>query len=104
MYTTELNTKLSTKEFRVKSSLIKESEQSKTNDTTNQGERYEFGTAGIARIFNCSLSTANKIKSTGRIKSALYPMGRRIIIDVKKALELNKQYNKRKLKKSYSNI
>lgn len=56
-----------------------------------QETKYEYGIAGIAKIFNCSIRTANRIKQSGRISQAITQIGRMIVIDVNRALEL---YNK----------
>lgn len=48
----------------------------------------EYGIAGIARIFNCSLTTANRYKASGKLDKAIKQIGRKIIIDKNKALEL----------------
>lgn len=48
----------------------------------------EYGIAGIARIFNCSISTANRIKASGKIDKAISQRGRLIVIDADKAIEL----------------
>lgn len=50
----------------------------------------EYGIAGIAKTFNCSLATANKIKQSGRIDKAISQIGRIITLDVDLALELMK--------------
>lgn len=50
--------------------------------------RLEYGIAGIARIFNCSISTANRIKASGKIDKAISQRGRLIVIDADKAIEL----------------
>ena len=46
---------------------------------------YDYGIAGIARTFNCSDSTAKRIKASGKYKEAIRQTGRVIIIDVEKA-------------------
>jgi hypothetical protein len=46
------------------------------------------GVAGIARLFGCSLPTANRIKQSGKIDRAITQIGRKIIIDAELALEL----------------
>lgn len=48
----------------------------------------EYGIAGIARIFNCSMATANRIKASGKIDKAITQTGRIIVIDVDRALQL----------------
>lgn len=57
-------------------------------DTTNSDKRYAYGIAGIARIFDCSIPTANRIKSSGKIDKAITQIGRKIIVDIDLALEL----------------
>lgn len=47
-----------------------------------------YGIAGIAQIFNCSMTTANRIKRSGRIDRAITQHGRIIVVDVELALEL----------------
>ncbi len=51
-------------------------------------KRYVYGIAGIARLFNCSIPTANRIKSSGKINGAITQIGRKIIVDADLALEL----------------
>ena len=42
----------------------------------------------IARLFGCSIPTANRIKKSGRIDRAITQIGRKIIVDADMALEL----------------
>lgn len=49
---------------------------------------YEHGIAGIAKIFGCSIPTANRIKKSGVIDSAITRVGRKIVVDSELALEL----------------
>ena len=58
--------------------------------------KLEYGIAGIARIFNCSISTANRIKASGKIDKAILQRGRLIVIDVNKAIELFGEAKSRK--------
>lgn len=51
-------------------------------------KRYIYGLAGIARLFGCSLPTANRIKQSGKINRAITQVGRKIIVDADLALEL----------------
>ena len=51
---------------------------------------YEYGIAGIAKIFGCSIPPANRIKKSGVIDSAITQMGRKIVIDSELALSLAK--------------
>ena len=67
--------------------LLKQPE-AKVTDTTDK--KHEYGMGGIARIFNCSLTTANKIKQSGKIDKAITQLGRIIVVDIEMALELNR--------------
>ena len=62
----------------------------KVAKTTSAKEerRYVYGLAGIARLFGCSLPTANLIKQSGKINRAIMQVGRKIIVDADLALEL----------------
>ncbi|KXB38509.1 hypothetical protein HMPREF1870_02173 [Bacteroidales bacterium KA00344] len=51
-------------------------------------KQYVYGLAGIARLFGCSLPTANRIKQSGKINRAITQVGRKIIVDADLALEL----------------
>ena len=59
-----------------------------TNASTKEEKRYVYGLAGIARLFGCSLPTANRIKQSGKINRAITQIGRKIIVDADLALEL----------------
>ena len=48
----------------------------------------EYGIGGIMRIFNCSRTQANRIKQSGIIDGAIRQVGRLIVTDPEKALEL----------------
>ena len=50
--------------------------------------KHVYGIAGIARLFGCSIPTANRIKQSGRIDKAITQIGRKIIVDADLALEL----------------
>ncbi|MBD8347667.1 DUF3853 family protein [Dysgonomonas sp. HGC4] len=54
-------------------------------DTT---KKYVYGIAGIARLFDCSIPTASRIKKSGKIAKAITQIGRKIIVDAEQALEL----------------
>lgn len=56
-------------------------------------KRLVYGIAGIAQVFNCSMTTANRIKASGRIDRAIKQNGRIIVVDADLALEL---YNNNK--------
>ena len=51
-------------------------------------KRYEYGIRGIAKIFGCSIPTANRIKKSGKINAAITQVGRKIIVDADHALQL----------------
>ncbi|AQX03472.1 hypothetical protein BBD32_02865 [Elizabethkingia anophelis] len=51
-------------------------------------KRYEYGLKGIAKIFGCSVSQANRIKGSGIIDDAIIQNGNIIIIETEKALQL----------------
>lgn len=67
--------------------LIESASGKPTQDAPKE-RRLEYGIAGIARIFNCSISTANRIKASGKIDKAISQRGRLIVIDADKALKL----------------
>ena len=50
--------------------------------------RMVYGIAGIASLFACSMPTAQRIKSSGRIDAAISQSGRMIAVDADKAIEL----------------
>ena len=55
---------------------------------TDTERKYVYGILGIAKLFGCSLPTANRIKKSGKIDNAITQIGRKIIVDVELALEL----------------
>lgn len=65
-----------------------ESVQGATEHAPEQERRLVYGIAGIAQIFNCSITTANRIKKSGKINKAISQRGRLIVVDANKALEL----------------
>ena len=56
--------------------------------TTDTERKYVYGILGIAKLFGCSLPTANRIKKSGKIDKAITQIGRKIIVDAELALEL----------------
>lgn len=60
-------------------------------DNTPKERRLVYGIAGIAQLFNCSMTTANRIKKGGKINRAISQCGRIITVDADLALELMKQ-------------
>ena len=65
------------------------------DNTSSSGKRLEYGYGGIQRIFNCSNTTAWKIKKSGVIDKAITQWGRQIVIDIDLALELGSIYVKK---------
>lgn len=65
-----------------------------TNSTTptpvidSTVKKHVYGIVGIARLFGCSMPTANRIKKSGKIDKAITQIGRKIIVDAELALEL----------------
>ena len=55
---------------------------------TDTERKYVYAILGIAKLFGCSLPTANRIKKSGKIDKAITQIGRKIIVDVELALEL----------------
>ena len=51
-------------------------------------KKYEYGIRGVAKIFGCSIPTANCIKKSRKINAAIIQIGRKIIIDADYALQL----------------
>lgn len=59
-----------------------------TQAQLKEEKRLVYGISGIAQIFNCSMTTANRIKASGRIDDAITQHGRIIVVDANKALQL----------------
>ncbi|MDR2130886.1 MAG: DUF3853 family protein [Odoribacteraceae bacterium] len=70
--------------------LQQNSEQKEMQATVvnNTSKKHVYGIAGIARLFGCSIPTANRIKQSGKIDKAITQIGRKIIVDAELALEL----------------
>ena len=66
-------------------------EQTVKVDNTPKEKRFVYGIAGIAQLFNCSMTTANRIKAGGKIDKAITQHGRMIVVDAELALELMKK-------------
>lgn len=54
------------------------------------------GISGLADVFGCSVTTAQRIKASGKIDRAITQTGRTIVIDAELALELANFNNRRK--------
>ena len=59
-----------------------------TINHVDSSKKHVYGIAGIARLFGCSMPTANRIKQSGKIDKAITQIGRKIIVDAEFALEL----------------
>ncbi len=59
-----------------------------TPDTLTK--RYVHHQDGVAELFGCSLATASRILASGEIDEAVSKIGRCIVVDIEKALELTK--------------
>ena len=55
---------------------------------TDTERKYVYGILGIAKLFGCSLPTANRIKKSGKIDKAITQIGHKIIVNVELTLEL----------------
>lgn len=62
------------------------------------------GIMGIAAIFGCSRSTAQRIKHSGAIDGALRQVGRTIVVDVDEALHLAEKDYEKRTRKATKNI
>ena len=81
---------------------LKDIELESEDKTKTAPKRYVYGIAGIAKLFNCSEVTANRIKASGEIDDAISQIGGIIVVDADYALDLlrlSKKYRKTILKK-----
>ncbi len=54
-------------------------------------KQYVYGQKGVAELFGCSVPTASRILASGKIADAVSKIGRTIVVDADKALELTKR-------------
>ncbi len=83
--------------------VLRDIELESEGRTKTAPKRYVYGIAGIAKLFNCSESTAQKIKSSGEIDDAISQIGDIIIVDGDYALDLlrvSKKYRTKNLNRS----
>ena len=66
-----------------------ENTETVTPQVASKGNYY--GIEGIARVFGCSVPTANRIKKSGIIDKAITQIGRKIVVDADLALSLAKE-------------
>ncbi len=55
-----------------------------------QNKRVVYGLTGLAELLACSISTAGRIKQSGILNEAITQIGKKIVVDVDKALDLYK--------------
>lgn len=58
-------------------------------ENIDTSKKYVYGIKGIAKLFDCSLPTANRIKKSKKIDKAITQIGRKIIVDAELALKLS---------------
>ena len=66
----------------------------KNKTETTPPKHLAYGIRGIADTYGCSIPTANRIKKSGVIDDAISQTGRKIVVDVDKALALAKEKKK----------
>lgn len=59
-----------------------------SSGTSSVKRNYVYGLSGLSKLFGCSVSTAQRIKSSGILDSAIVQHGRLIVVDADLALEL----------------
>ena len=74
--------------FLAQHGIMSTSGETTMSSSSQKERRYVYGLAGIARLFGCSLPTANRIKQSGKINRAITQIGRKISVDADLALEL----------------
>ena len=78
-------------------SLLKETGgEPKVNSEEKPAKHYVYGIRGLAKVFACSIPTAQRIKKSGKINGAITQIGRKIIIDADLAVQLAHSDEKKK--------
>lgn len=80
--------KLTKRESEIAELFAKAQAPAAIKETPEKAKRLVYGISGIAQLFNCSMTTANRIKASGRIDDAITQHGRIIVVDADKALVL----------------
>lgn len=62
-----------------------------------QPKRFEYGVEGLARVLQCSRSSAYNLKKTGLLDPAIFHAGKIMMIDIELTLDIIHEENKRKL-------
>ena len=68
------------------------SDNSKSIDA-EKGKKYVYGIAGLAKLLGCSISTAQRRISSGKLDKCIIRSGRLIVIDRDVALQILKGGN-----------
>lgn len=73
--------------------LVRAGYEKREEENTLESSRRNlvYGIGGIAQLFNCSMTTANRIKASGKIDKAISQCGRMITVDADLALQLMKK-------------
>lgn len=82
--------------------ILRDNELESEGKAASTPKHLVYGIAGIAKLFGCSESTAQKIKSSGEIDDAISQIGDIIVVDGDYALDLlrvSKKYRNTSLKK-----
>ena len=72
----------------------------KDNIFPSGGKHYVRGMKELAKALHCSISTAQRIKSSGVIDAAISQNGKVVVIDVERALDILRVSNKKWGRKS----
>jgi hypothetical protein len=64
------------------------------SSTVQKERQYKYGLLGLSQILGCSIPTAQRLKSSGKIDGAYTQTGRKIIFDVEQTLKLANDNNK----------
>ena len=86
------------KEFIFLQKNMNNSTPSIEKEIPNTTNKYVYGIQGIAKLFGCSISSANRIKKEGIIEDAIIQNGRKIIVNAEEAIILMKNHHS-KIKK-----
>ena len=62
--------------------------QKTLDESRPQYPKYVYGIKGIAQLFGCSISTAERLKRSGVLDGAIMQRNRSIIVDAQRALAL----------------
>jgi hypothetical protein len=65
-------------------------EQNEPKEPIKLDSKYVYGIRGLAKLLNCSTSTAQNIKNSGKINKAIIPVGRNLAFEAEKVMELLK--------------